>query len=508
MKYEGKTIKYLFFAIIIGLLIFAIYIISFDNYKFATEIEEKPRKEKIKDSIYIGITNFDTINPLFTKNKDVQYLLKLVYEPLLDVSEDFKIEPKIAKEYSKLADKTYIIKLDENKVFHDGKKLTSEDVEFTISALQNTWQDSIYYDSVKNIERILIIDEYTLKIFLKEETPFFEYNLVIPILARHEYNENYELIPDKPSGTGIYYFERITSQEISLISKIAKTKRINIIVYDRSANMYSDFIRKNVDVITSSNTNYERYIGTIGYKSVKVPGRNFKYIQISQNNFLLKDATLRKAINMAINKKEIIYTVYNNKSLELEFPDLNLLNTEMIEYNPNEAAKILDEAGYKLKEESLYKNGKRVVLRLNVIGENDDEIKVAEMIKDNLKDIGITINILKLSKQNYEYNLKNNYYDLCLCNQLIYLEPNYNSYFKQSSNETRELLKEIEKVDNEETKKEKIDNLIEQGKEELPFIGLFVDSTALLINQDLKGNLGANWYNIFYNIETWYKVEK
>lgn len=47
--------------------------------------------EEIKN-IRLGISNIDTLNPLTSKNQNVQDMSMLVYEPLLYVTEDFNLE--------------------------------------------------------------------------------------------------------------------------------------------------------------------------------------------------------------------------------------------------------------------------------------------------------------------------------------------------------------------------------------------------------------------------------
>lgn len=49
----------------------------------------------------LGICNFDTINPLLTQNKDVQYVDKLVFNSLVNVNKNFEIENDLAQEISK-----------------------------------------------------------------------------------------------------------------------------------------------------------------------------------------------------------------------------------------------------------------------------------------------------------------------------------------------------------------------------------------------------------------------
>ena len=71
---------------------------------------------KINKEMNLGICNFDTINPLLTQNKDVQYVDKLVFNSLVNVNKNFEIENDLAQEISKINDKTYIIKTKEKKI--------------------------------------------------------------------------------------------------------------------------------------------------------------------------------------------------------------------------------------------------------------------------------------------------------------------------------------------------------------------------------------------------------
>ena len=39
-----------------------------------------------------------------------------------------------------------------------------------------------------------------------------------------------------------------------------------------------------------------------------------------------------------------------------------------------------------------------------------------------------------------------------------------------------------------------------------PFISLYFSTYIILHTRNLKGDFTGNWYNFFYNIDTWYKV--
>ena len=69
--------------------------------------------------------------------------------------------------------------------------------------------------------------------------------------------------------------------------------------------------------------------------------------------------------------------------------------------------------------------------------------------------------------------------------------------------DAKEKIKEQEKL-----LEEKYISLNEIYLEEMPFISLYFDNLFILSNKNLKGDLQGNWYNLFYNIDNWYKVDE
>lgn len=58
------------------------------------------------------------------------------------------------------------------------------------------------------------------------------------------------------------------------------------------------------------------------------------------------------------------------------------------------------------------------------------------------------------------------------------------------------------------TDEETYNRIYEKYNENPNFMGLYFDSVILLYSKKIKGNFNANWYNIFYNIDSWYKVQE
>ena len=79
---KSNWIKYVFVIFIIIIVVIAIYIIKQDEEvkKQEEEYVASNQDDRVKE-LKLGIASFDTINPILTKNKNVQDISKLIYEP-------------------------------------------------------------------------------------------------------------------------------------------------------------------------------------------------------------------------------------------------------------------------------------------------------------------------------------------------------------------------------------------------------------------------------------------
>lgn len=337
---KEKNLRIIFFTIIIILIIFAIYYIIKNKDTMASDIKITRKENEISNEIIIGITDFDTINPILSKNRDVQYISKLIYEPLINIGQDFKLEQGLATEWSKLDEKTYLIRLNENKFWSNEEKFTAKDIEYTINYIKK--QESIYEENVRNIYKIEIINDHTIKIYLLEPEEKFEYMLCFPIICEKQ-----------NIGTGSFNIEAVSENEITLKSKVSKQK-IVLKIYKNASKLYNAFAQEEIDAMITNNINFEEYIGEIGYNKKIICNRNFDYLK-----FNLKSVEVVQAILHAINKNEIIYKTYNNLYCKAEFPlqyGNHLYNGNVeYEYNVNKAKQILKDAGWEYNRRKLEK---------------------------------------------------------------------------------------------------------------------------------------------------------
>ena len=456
-----KYFKYVFFGLIVILILAGIYIIYIKDNGSNANSNIGSKETKIIKEIFIGITDFDTANPILTKNLEMTHILKLVYEPLIDISQEFKVTPGIAQEWSKIDDLTYILNLDDTRKWESGEKIKVEDVEFTVRTIKNA--NSIYKENVQKIDRIEKLDEDTLKIYLIEPVDFFEYYLCIPIMKESSYNN------EIPEGSGKFKISKIDEKEIVMESE--ETKLI-VKIYKTATELYNSFASEEVDIIITQNTEYEKYIGNIGFEEHIITGRDYYYISCEN----IKDINTRKYINSILNKERLIYELYNNKYKMVDFP---------LEYGSYLNNK-------KVQRNDVVSQIKQKTFNLSTTEERKN---VAKLIEKILEEKGLRVNV-----QNYN----NTKADLILKKETVLITPDIRQYFKNES--IIEQLNKIIKIENDEIIKQEYEKIINEYYEEIPFISLYFNSYIILHNKKVKGDFSGNWYNFFYNIDTWYKV--
>ena len=534
---KNNIFKYLFIIIFVGLIIFGIYTLyGKQNETTSKEVINEEQEEKIITNIRLGIANFDTINPILSNNQSVQNISKLIYDSLINITPDYRIEAGLANEVSKVNATTYLVKLRENIKFSDGSVLEASDIQYTIDRLKQEGINSIYTYNVRNVIQVDVVDDHTIRIILNEEVPFFEYNLIFPIMS-HKYYEGEDFQNtnknNTPIGTGRFVIEENNNKAIilrknkqwwNIQNSNTKLDEIHINKYDTVSEKYNEFKAGNIDILHTTNIDFEQYAGTIGYSIKEIIGKRTDFLAMNTQSNILSNIEVRQAINYAINKQNIISSIYRDKYYTSNFPldygsyIYNSTDNVKNEYSQDNAKSILIGNGWEYKQDNWKKtinySPKRINLNLVVNESNPERVNVAENIKVQLEEIGIKINIMKASDTQYYKYLENKNYDMILTGVYHSNSPdltaflgdnNYSNYYNE---EISNILNEIKNITDEKILKEKYERIYELYKEEVPYVMLYHNNEAILSNYNLQTSIQANSFNIFYNIENCYRIEK
>lgn len=528
---KNNIFGYLFILFIVIIMIYAIYRVNVYKSKESSDINsanETTASINKGTDITLAISEFDTINPIITNNRKVQDIDKLIFEPLISITEDYNIEYILASECVKSSENTYVIRLRQGVKWSDGTKFTSDDVKFTIDKLKEN-SNSVYAQNVSFVNEVDIIDNYTLKIILSHDVNNFKYYLNFPILSNNYYNQENFWNTEKnkaPISTGQFVIAEVNNNTIV----IQKNKnwwnkqnnsiinKITINLYSSVAELYNAFKMGNVDFITTENAQYQDYIGTIGYDVSQVEGREFIFLALNTSNGILSDVNVRKAIRSALNKDIIIAesygSMYSKSSFPLNYGNYLINKQDENFYNIDEMRELLTLSGWELKNGIWQKliNYKVKLLELNMVVRASDTVrcKAAESIKNNLGNEGIIINIIYANDSDYNAYLNNIKYDILLADINQSIAPDLTTYLGKNNlanyynNEIDEIMSYLNNITDENELKNKYQRIYDIYNLEVPYIGIARNKIYAIKNTNIVGDIKANWYNMFYNISMWY----
>ena len=527
---KNNIFGYLFIIFVIAIMSFSIYkaVVNKKDDENNNTISQIENIEKI-DEITLAIAKLDSINPIISNNRQAQNITKLIFEPLINISSEYKPEPCLAKEWTTSDGLTYVIKLRDGVKWTDGAKFTSNDVKYTIDKLKDENATSVYDESVSKIKEVDIIDNATIKIILSEKVQKFEYYLNFPIMCSSYYGDEDFWNTNKnvaPVTTGRFKIDEVTEGTIILKrndtwwnykNQETYIKKINVNTYSSLAEMYNAFKLGNIDLIATNNASYQNYVGTIGYNLNEIEGREFIFLALNNQNELLSNSNIRKVLRDAINKDEIVSNVPGFVTSNFPLNTNNYLITREEEnyYNLGEVSNILNADNWLIRNGVWQKyidyNIRRMEFNVIVKVSDSNRVEIAKRLRNQLINQGIVLNLIGVSDEGYYDYLNNKNYDMILCSANVPIAPDVNTYFgdynfsNYNNDEAKGILNEINNITEENELKSRYQRLYDIYNNDVPYIGIARSKIYILTNYDLVAEIKSNWLNLFYGVQDWYK---
>ncbi len=177
-------------------------------------------KSEESSGIVIGIPQDleDSLDPHEAAAAGTREILFNIYEGLLKPDETGDIVPAIAKEYSVSVDGlTYSFTLRDDVSFHNGNKVTAEDVKYSIEKCAGLTGGQTLIPALSNIKEVDVMDKDQVDIVLKEvdiDFPAYIANVNASIIPKDNANP-----ATNPIGTGPYMYVSRSPQENLILKK-------------------------------------------------------------------------------------------------------------------------------------------------------------------------------------------------------------------------------------------------------------------------------------------------
>ncbi len=528
----NRIFKYIFAAVVIGLIGYAIIIFVSNRSIETTEVlDQTSTVNNIQTDLRFAIAGYDTINPLISNNRNVQEIAKIIYDPLVTLDEDYKLEYCLADSIEKQDSTHYLIKLKKGVLWNDNTELTAFDVKFTFDKILLGGFKNIYQSNLEYVTDLAIVDNGnndSLVVTLSREVPFFEYYLTFPIMCEHYYEgEDFAASEKAPIGTGMYKIESIEATRIKLVknptywnaNKVPMASEIYVNLYGTIGEVYNAFKSGDIDIMMVGNSNIDQYIGTLGYNKIEFKSRDYDFLTLNCLDPNLQDPRMRRALSLILDKNALIAAAlgggYVSSNFPLDYGEWLYTRDLGVETNIDEAKRLITECGWQERNNGWIVHDGRNTVRLNftitVNNDSEERVRVAENIKEQLENVGIDVDIRYLARDKYIDALQNKNYQIILTGVESSYTPNLATFFGSgniANYENEEMLAIIGEATSgasDERLYEFYNRLYDIYLEEAPYIGLYRKTQSLISNQSLSGNLKPNAFNMYHNIELWYR---
>lgn len=361
----------------------------------------------------------DTLCPGITTGYEAGDVCAKIYNALIWIDKDFNIKPSLAESWTISSDAlVYTFKLRSGVTWHDGKPFSSADVKYTFEEILGKFHPRSTA-LIKRMKSIETPDANTVVITLNAAYAplLLQMNIFeAPILAKHVYEGQGEVTKNpanqSPIGTGPFKFVEWTKgASIKLVRNEnywdkGKPYLDNIVfsIIPQAANRSTAMETGEADYLVNfyvALTDAKRL--SANTKLVTERGHSFPAIYFMMMNTLTKALSTkeaRKALAFAIDRDRIITQANDGIGRPARgpfgdgFPWLLNPDVDYAKMYPRDVAKaktLLDSAGV-----AAGADGSRGKLRLVVNAARAPFVTAAQIIKENLKEIGFDVEIQTL----------------------------------------------------------------------------------------------------------------
>jgi nickel transport system substrate-binding protein len=400
-----------------ALLILSMIVISCGSNKTN---KEEPKEKTL---VFANFRDIRDLNPhlyageLFAQN--------LLFESLVKIDTDGSFKPWLAESWTISDDgKTYVFKLREDVSFSDGEKFNAEAAKKNFDAILSNLERHGWLESVRLMDEVNksggkaveATGEYELTIRLS--TSYYPFLVELGVIRPFRFISPKAFINGTTkdgvsslSGTGKYILKENHKDQYAVFEanpnywgeKPQIQKIIAKVIPDNQARVMA-LEKGEIDLLFGANLvdaeTYNKFKDKEGFGGAMSDPVSTRMLLINTADATVGDLNVRKAIEHAINKKEISEGIFDG----IETPADTILDKTVpyadisltpYEYNIQKSETLLEEAGWKKSNSSKFrqKNGQELKITLSYNSNNPIDKTIGEYMQGELAKIGINLEL-------------------------------------------------------------------------------------------------------------------
>jgi len=478
------------------------------------------------------------LNPVIANDGSSGTINDQIFNGLVKYDKDIKLVGDLAERWEvSNSGKTITFYLRKGVKWHDGAEFTAEDCLFTYQKFIDPNVATPYSSSYTNISKAEVVNKYVFRVTYKEPfSPALE-SWAAGMLPKHLLEGkdiNTDQFNRNPVGTGPYKFrEWISGQKIVLDANndyFEGRPNIDQFIYriiPDSSTMFQELLSGGVDMMGLNPLQYLRKSETRrireNYVKFRYPANAFTYMGYNLRNHLFSEIKVRQALSYAINRKSIIDGILLGLGRPCTGPFSYVSwaynpNARTYNYDPERARSMLAEAGWNNRNSDgiLEKDGKPFRFTIMTNQGNNERIRTAEIIQQNMKSIGIDVNIRVMEWQAFLEQIDKRSFDAIILGWSMGRDPDIYDIWHSSktkkgeynfigykNTEVDRLLVEGRRTFNMEKRKKIYYRIHAILAEEQPYAFLYVPDALPIVHKRFKG-VKVEPLGIMYNFIHWY----
>ncbi len=478
------------------------------------------------------------LNPVIANDSASGAINDQVFNGLVKYDKNIKLVGDLAERWTVTNNgKTITFYLRKGVQWHDGVEFTAEDCLFTYQKFIDPAVATPYSSSYTDIKKAEVVDKYTFRVTYKEPfSPALE-SWTAGMIPKHLL-ENKDINTDSfnrnPVGTGPYKFkEWVAGQKIVLEANeryFEGRPNIDQFIYriiPDSSTMFQELLSGGVDLMGLTPLQYLRKSETRrikeNYNKFRYPANAFTYMGYNLKEPMFNSISVRQAISYAINRTGIIDGILLGLGKPCTGPFSYVSwaynpDAMQYDYDPERARRMLAEDGWSdiNGDGVLEKNGKLFRFTIMTNQGNNERIRTAEIIQQNLKAVGIDVNIRVMEWQAFLEQIDKRSFDAIILGWGMGRDPDIYDIWHSSKTKKGEynfigyknpevdrLLVEGRRTFDLEKRKKIYYRIHAILAEEQPYAFLYVPDALPIVHKRFRG-IEVAPLGIMYNFREWH----
>ena len=313
-------------------------------------------------TLRVAISGFPNLgfNPLTLGNAPALYTFAAMFDALTLVDPGGVAKPQLAESWRAVDQTTWHFKLRPGVSFSNGEALTAESVAFVInlmkSPLGQTYSTSAEVSSIRNARAV---DRLTVEITTTEPNPFLPQELsLIRILSPAQWTKaGVDGFNQAPVGSGPFVLEKASPGRLILAAAASSWRkplvdRLELLAVPEPAARLQALLSGNADISIQLGPDEIAAVESAGHRMVIQPdGAMIVLAFITTKDSPLKDVRVRRALNYAVNKDDIVNGILSGHARVASQTASSIAfgydpQLKPYPYDPEEARRLLADAGY------------------------------------------------------------------------------------------------------------------------------------------------------------------